>query len=81
MSIQQMTVIEDAEEPDAPEDEVFINVESNVVCDRRQTWLREARSLCGDDLESLASEAAEEFQSLQDQPAFLMKKVFCLVNH
>ena len=77
ISIQQMTVVEDAEETEAPDDEVFLNVETSTITppqssslshhhehsedDGRHTWLREARSLCGDDLESLASEAAEDF--------------------
>ncbi|XP_066934335.1 ribosomal protein S6 kinase-like 1 [Clytia hemisphaerica] len=65
-SIQQMTVVEDGEEPEAPDDEVFLNVENSGSSFEdddggRHTWLREARSLCGDDLESLASEAADDF--------------------
>ena len=59
-----MTVVEDAEEPEAPDDEVFITVENSSSHNNeggRHSWLREARSLCGDDLESLASEAADYF--------------------
>ena len=80
-SIQQMTFVEDAEETEAPEDEVFITVEnalSHNSEDGRHTWLREARSLCGDDLESLASEAADDFpltprlSEIEDQNSVLL---------
>ena len=73
--------MEDAEETEAPDDEVFINVENSLSRnseDGRHTWLREARSLCGDDLESLASEAAEDFpitprlSEIEDQDSLLL---------
>ena len=73
--------MEDAEETEAPDDEVFINVENSLSRnseDGRHTWLREARSLCGDDLESLASEAADDFpitprlSEIEDQNSLLL---------
>ena len=39
-------------------DEVFLTIQND---DGRKFWLREARSICGDDLESLASEAPCDF--------------------
>lgn len=59
--LNNVTMEEEVEEAesDENEDEVFINVDNEY--DGRQTWLREARSLCGDDLEGLASEAEEDF--------------------
>lgn len=58
--MNEVTVEEVEEaESDENEDEVFINVDSEY--DGRQTWLREARSQCGDDLEGLASEAEQDF--------------------
>ena len=41
------------------EDDIFVSVQNSD--DGRQSWLREARSICGEDIETLASEAASEF--------------------
>lgn len=56
------------------EDNVFVSIQSD---DGRQSWLQEARSICGDDIESLASEAADEFpvtprESISDEASVLL---------
>jgi len=52
------------------DDDVFLAIESNIDSEENQSFFLEARSLCGEDLESLASEAADSFPFTSPRESF-----------
>ena len=52
------------------DDDVFLSIQTNEDHESNQSFFQEARTICGDDLESLASAAAEEFPFTSPRQSF-----------